>query len=169
MATSPYWTNVAKKLAAKQPTDPLGNFGGVIDRFQQESREGAQAYAELALPGFREAIGRALGDAYAVAGRSGRITTDLARLNREAASMVANTAAYQSNQAIGQALQYGQLDLEREKFKAEKRGGFWKAVGGLIGKGLGVASNFFLPGSGAVSKVIGGLLGTEIGGQKVGG
>lgn len=145
------------KIASQQ--DPLKGFGGVIDRFQQESREGAEAYAELALPGFREAIGRALGDAYAVAGRSGRITTDLARLNREAASIVANTAAYQSNQAIGQALQFGQLDLERERFKAEKKGGFWKAVGGLLGTGLNVASRFVDP-TGTAGKVIGGIIST---------
>lgn len=136
-----------------------------INRFVDFQTEKTIGLSERFAEDFRRSLGQALGDLGGIGAlRSGASVREIGRAGEAVTDRISANASFNVDSAIGNALNLRGQQLDEERLRGERRSSTFGAIGGLIGKGLGVASNFFSPGSTA-GKIIGGLTG-RTGGAK---
>ena len=145
--------------APAPPYDPFAD----VQKAQDLTREGVRASGELLRPEILGRIGDTLGGLNSIGAlRSGGTEVALGDLSREYTDRIGQIASVATLGATGQGLQAGglrlqreELDIERERIKAQRKASLLSAIGSVVGAGLGFA--------------IGGPAGAAIGGKALGG
>jgi hypothetical protein len=142
-------------MPAKKGYDPYAD----VERAQQLSREGVEGYGEALRPHLMREIGNALGGLNEIGAlRSGGANVALNDITTNYAQQIGAYAKQASGNALGYGLEAQKLRMERQKEKDRKRAGLFKAIGSVLGAGVG-----FLVG-GPAGAVAGAGVGGSLGG-----
>jgi hypothetical protein len=127
-----------------------------VERAQQLSMEGVEGYGEALKPHLLREIGTALGGLNEIGAlRSGGANVALSDISTNYAQQIGAYAKQASGNALGYGLEAQRIRQERQRQKDAKKGGLLKAIGGVLGAGVG-----FLVGGPA-----GAVAGASIGGS----
>ena len=145
--------------------DPA-SVGQNVSQFQDYAREGVQAYGEMLRPEFQRQVGETLGGLNSIGAlRSGGTKVALNDLSRTYADRVGAFARGATLDAIGQGAsnaynsygaQRGAFESDRnvrlaeEERKRQAKAATWRAIGSVLGAGIGA-----IPGLGTAGKVAG--------------
>lgn len=125
-----------------------------VKKAQDYASQGVEGFGEQLRPGLEREIGNALGGLNSIGAlRSGGSTVALNDITTNYAQQVGAYAKQAAGDAIGYGLQARQMRDQWSEQQAAKRGGLLKAIGGVLGAGVG-----FLAGGPA-----GAALGQQIG------
>ena len=123
--------------------DPLMD----VERAQDFTREGVVASGELLRPEIMSRIGDTLGGLNSIGAlRSGGTRVALGEINREFTDRMGNIASQATLGALGTGVQAGglrvqdrELRFREEEGKRERRAALMRAIGGVVGAGIGFA------------------------------
>jgi hypothetical protein len=119
---------------AKKPYHPLDE----VSRVQDLSREGVEGYGEQLRPHLMREIGNALGGLNEIGAlRSGGTTVALNDISTNYAQQIGAYAKQATRENIGYGLETARLQHERSEAKRRRKGGLLKAIGGVLGAGVG--------------------------------
>lgn len=127
-------------------------------RFKSFNEDAIRGYGALAGEDFAKQVGSTLGGLNQVGAlRSGAVSSELGNLTDRYARTIGQYALQAAPQSMEQALgfQTGVKQFEDEAARSRKAG-FLSTVGGLLGKGIGVAGKFAKPES-TIGKILAGL------------
>ena len=148
--------------AARPPARPTGyDPYADVGRAQDLAREGVIGYGESLRPGLEREIGNALGGLNEIGAlRSGGANVALTDISTNYAQQVGAYAKQAAGEATGYGLEAQKIRLERDRQKQARKAGLLKAIGGVLGAGIG-----FLVG-GPAGAVAGAGVGSGAGGGK---
>lgn len=116
------------------PYDPYSD----VKKAQDLSRESVQGFGETLKPGLLREIGTALGGLNSIGAlRSGGANVALGDIATNYSQMIGNFAKESTGQAIGYGLEAQRLRQEKEAANQRRKGGLLKAIGGVLGAGIG--------------------------------
>lgn len=117
-----------------------------VKRAQDLGREGVEGYGETLRPGLEREIGTALGGLNSIGAlRSGGSTVALNDITTNYAQQIGAYAKQAAGEATGYGLQAGQLRLQKRQMDDQRRGGLLKAIGSVLGAGIGFATGGIKP------------------------
>lgn len=109
-----------------------------VSRVQDLSREGVEGYGEQLRPHLMREIGTALGGLNSIGAlRSGASTRALHDISIDYGQQVGAFAKQATRENIGYGLETARLQFERGLAKQQRRAGLMKAIGGVLGAGVG--------------------------------
>lgn len=109
-----------------------------VKRAQDLGREGVIGYGEAAKPGLLREIGTALGGLNSIGAlRSGGANVALGDIATNYSQMIGSFAKQAAGEATGYGLQAEQIRLARDEAKRQRKAGLLKAIGGVLGAGIG--------------------------------
>jgi hypothetical protein len=109
-----------------------------VERVQDLSREGVEGYGEQLRPHLLREIGTALGGLNEIGAlRSGGTTVALNDITTNYAQQIGAFAKQATRENIGLGLDTARLQHERSQAKRQRKAGLLKAIGGVLGAGIG--------------------------------
>jgi len=133
--------------------DPYGD----VPQAQEFAMQGVEGYGEALRPHLLREIGTALGGLNEIGAlRSGGANVALSDISTNYAQQIGAFAKQASGQALGYGLEAGRLRFEREQARAKKKAGLLKAIGSVLGAGIGFFASGMNPAGAAAGATIGG-------------
>lgn len=141
----------------KGPNDPYADVSQAMDF----AREGVEGYGAALRPGLLREIGNTLGGLNDIGAlRSGGTKVALEDIAGRYGDQVGAYAKMASGEALRSGLEAGRLRFDREEARRRRKAGFLKAIGGVLGAGIG-----FFAGGGPAGAVAGYKVGSGAGGS----
>lgn len=141
-------------------TAPMANPGGsnplrYVPQAQNLAQKGVEGFGQAASPYITRQIGTALGNLNSTGAlRSGAVPVAMGDIATDYGKEVGGYAKMAAGESLGAGLGASEQDLMRQEQDRRRKASLLGAIGGLLGTGLGFASNF-IPGAGAVKKAAG--------------
>lgn len=143
-------------MPKKPAYDPYSEVGGASDYLMQ----GVEGYGETLKPHLLREIGTALGGLNSIGAlRSGGSKVALQDISTDYAQQIGAYAKQASGDALGYGLEARRLRDQDDERRRARKASVLKAVGGLLGAGVG-----FFVGGGPAGAVAGAKIGSGVGG-----
>lgn len=134
------------------PYDPYAQ----VSKAKDLAREGVEGYGEALKPQLMREIGNALGSLNSIGAlRSGGANVALNDIGVNYASQIGAYAKQAAGEAVGHGLEAQQMtDAEAER-RRQRKSGLLRAIGGVLGAGIGFLASGFNPVGAAAGGKIG--------------
>lgn len=134
-----------------------------VDAAMGYAREGVEGFGETLRPQLLQDIGTTLGGLNEIGAlRSGAVETELGNIGERYGAQVGAYGKMAASEAVRTGLEANRLRFEREESRRRRKGGLLKAIGTVLGAGVGfVASGGNPAGAIAGASLAGGGKDTE--------